>query len=65
MLVKLLSMARQNYSSDYASRELNRRNQLAWARMVFNNHDKMTLSKVWTLKDIKKEERKKCQCRKG
>lgn len=65
MLVKLLSMARQNYSSDYASRELNRRNQLAWARMVFKNHDKMTLSKVWTLKDIKKEERKKCQCRKG
>jgi hypothetical protein len=61
MRVKLLSMAREQFSSPYVSEELNRRNQLAWARSVASMGDKWALAHEWTLEEIKRE--KKCRCK--
>ena len=61
MRVKLLSMAREQYSSPYVSDELNRRNQLAYAKAITDMGDKWALAHEWTLEEIKKE--KKCRCK--
>jgi hypothetical protein len=61
MRVKLLSMAREQYSSPYASDELNRRNQLAYAKVITEMGDKWALAHEWTLEEIKRE--KKCRCK--
>lgn len=45
MNAKLLSMARRLWNYDVASRELNRRNQLLWARAVHRLGDKWLLAK--------------------
>jgi len=61
MRVKLLTMAREQYSSPYVSDELNRRNQLAYAQCVAWMGDKWALAHEWTLEEIKSE--KKCRCK--
>lgn len=62
MRVKLLQLARESYNSPYVSRELNRRNQLAYARSVAAMGDKWALAHEWTLKELKRE--RKCRCKK-
>lgn len=44
MNIKLLKMARRLWDADHASTEVNRRNQLAWARAVHRLGDKWLLS---------------------
>lgn len=45
MNVKLLRMARRLWEVDHAPTELNRRNQLMWARAVHRLGDKWLLAK--------------------
>lgn len=45
MNVKLLKMARQLWDVDYVPTEVNRRNQLMWARSVHRLGDKWLLAK--------------------
>ena len=45
MKTKLLKMARRLWDVDHAPTELNRRNQLAWARSVHRLGDKWLLAK--------------------
>lgn len=61
MRVKLLSMARNQYNSAYVSRELNRRNQLAYARAVMAMGNKWALAHEWTKEELMEA---KCQCKK-
>lgn len=45
MKTKLLKMARHLWNVDYAPKEVNRRNQRAWARSVARLGDKWLLAK--------------------
>lgn len=52
MNVKLLKMARRLWDVDYASAEINRRNQLMWARSVHRLGDKWLLAKYVQKKSL-------------
>ena len=64
MKTKLLSMARDQWTSSYADPALNRRNQLAWARAEINLGDRWVLAKSWTFDDIQFERMNKLTCTK-
>ena len=61
MRVKLLSLARDLYNSPFVSRDLNRRNQLAYARCIASMGDKWALAHEWTLTELKEE--RICRCK--
>lgn len=54
MKTRLLVAARRNYNSDLVSRELNRLNQLKWARAVKRMGSKWVLAQPITLQGAQK-----------